>query len=475
MMRLDKRGRRYGLRERLLLANLLTACVVVAIALLFDVAPSGRIWWTFVILLVAISAVTYMEGTQWLDRLQRLRWTVQRLQRKTGADEEGDELDDLGERLTEVAERYQTAVTELRTEQDLSKRILEGMQEGVLLLDRQQRILMANAALKEMLILGPDVHGKPLVDVVSQAELSDLVTTAAQEGAGSTELELEGLRPRRVIVRALPLSGGGGGILAVFVDVTDIRRLENLRREFVANVSHELRTPVTSVLSAAETLREAIVDNPTAAAKFVGIIERNTERLRRLIEDILDLSRIEARELKLAREPIALRAFFEHICALFRDRADKRGMVLRSEGDASLTLLADRRALEQILANLVDNAVKYAREKGTISLSAEVLADTTIIIVADDGPGIDRVHLTRLFERFYRVDPGRSREQGGTGLGLSIVKHLAEAMGGSVTVQSDVGKGTSFRVELPNREQPNSVRPPISFDSTPPPPVRVGS
>ena len=474
-MRLDKRGRRYGLRERLLLANLLTAGVVVAISFLFDFAPSGRIWWTFVVLLVAISAVTYLEGTQWLERLQRLRWTVQRLQRKSGADEEGDELDDLGERITEVAERYETAVTELRTEQDLSKRILEGMQEGVLLLDRQHRILMANAALKEMLILGPDVHGKPLVDVVSQAELSDLVTTAAQEGAGSTELELEGLRPRRVIVRALPLSGSGGGILAVFVDVTDIRRLENLRREFVANVSHELRTPVTSVLSAAETLREAIVVNPAAAEKFVGIIERNTERLRRLIEDILDLSRIEARELKLKREPIALRPFFEHICALFRDRGDKRGMNLRAAAEGELSLLADKRALEQILANLVDNAVKYARERGTISLSAEVGPDTTVITVADDGPGIDHVHLTRLFERFYRVDPGRSREQGGTGLGLSIVKHLAEAMGGSVQVESVVGKGTSFRVELPNREPPPSIRPPIRFDSTPPPPVKVGS
>jgi two-component system phosphate regulon sensor histidine kinase PhoR len=263
------------------------------------------------------------------------------------------------------------------------------------------------------------------------------------------EIDFGTLQPRRLLVRVGLLPGDQGGLLAVFVDVTEVRRLESLRREFVANVSHELRTPVTAVRSAAETLQNAASEDPVAARAFIGIIERNAERLHDLVEDLLDLSRIESRGLKLNIEPLDLDAVYDQVLSLFGERAEKRGTFLAHEVPHDLPrVLADRRALEHVLTNLVDNAVKYCPAGTHIRLYAVAEGPDIELIVEDDGPGIEQRHLPRLFERFYRVDAGRSREIGGTGLGLSIVKHLVEAMGGTVHVESTPGVGTKFGVRL---------------------------
>jgi two-component system phosphate regulon sensor histidine kinase PhoR len=222
-----------------------------------------------------------------------------------------------------------------------------------------------------------------------------------------------------------------------------------MRKDFVANVSHELRTPIATVLSAAETLHRAGLEDETAN-EFVQIIERNAERLRQLVEDLLDLSRIEAKEFHFKLEPIELAPLVQHVFSIYREQAAAKRVSLVARVEARAKVKADRRALEQILCNLVDNAVKYTSESSTVTLRSDTEDGWVCIEVADTGPGIEAKHLPRLFERFYRADAGRSRAVGGTGLGLSIVKNLAEAMTGSVDVESQPGSGSTFSVKLPN-------------------------
>lgn len=379
-----------------------------------------------------------------------------------------EDVGQLGAAFDELAGSFSRTVGELRGERDLVGAILDGMLEGVLLLDKEGKVALMNPALREMLLLraGADVIGQPLLEVVRHAELKELLDRArTTKTTCSGEIELGGLKPRRLLVRGsafTPGAGGAGraqegGLLAVFFDVTDIRRLESLRRDFVANVSHELRTPVTAILSAAETLDMALEKDPEGARRFVAIIERNAARLQGLIEDLLELSRIESRELRLRPERFDFEAFATHVVGLFRERADKKNIAIRLDCPKRLEVDCDRRALEQVLTNLVDNAVKYCVEGCTVIVRAErdVGAEAARgpgfrLRVADDGPGIEEKHMGRLFERFYRVDAGRSREMGGTGLGLAICKHLVEAMGGSIRVESTLGKGTTFEVRLPD-------------------------
>jgi len=357
---------------------------------------------------------------------------------------------ELGRTLDKLARGLNSTVEELRGERDRMAGILEGMQEGVILLDAKRRIVLLNPALREMLLLPADAVGKPLLDVVRNAELRDLFDAAATEDEPTTqEVDIGIIKPRRLLARVARMPGEQRQFVAVFVDVTEVRRLESMRRDFVANVSHELRTPVTAIRSAAETLIDGAATDPTAAGAFISIIERNATRLQNLVEDLLDLSRIESRGFRLSFEPIELRPIFSQVLGLFRERAAEKKVALeeRALGDVP-KVRADRRALEHVLTNLIDNAVKYCGAGAHVWVSVAVGADSVTVSVSDDGPGIDERHLPRIFERFYRVDAGRSREVGGTGLGLSIVKHLVEAMGGTVSVQSKVNQGTSFAFTL---------------------------
>jgi two-component system, OmpR family, phosphate regulon sensor histidine kinase PhoR len=371
-----------------------------------------------------------------------------------------DELGELAAALDQLGASVGATLDNLRHERDLQGRILDGMQEGVLVLDRDGRLVMMNPALRQMLLLGADAKGKLLIEVVRHAELHELVKRArVGRTTAMGEVDLPGIKPRRLLTHATALAGEAGGLLAVCVDVTDLRRLESLRRDFVANVSHELRTPVTAVRSAAETLQvSALKDpDPAVAMRFVEIIERNAERLQSLIEDLLELSRLESKEFKLKKERIDLGTVSSIVFGLFRQRADKKGIRLSADLPSDLPLLqTDQRALEQVLSNLVENAVKYCPPGSVVSIGASVdpaarSGDGVVrVTVSDNGPGVDPKHVPRLFERFYRVDAGRSRDVGGTGLGLSIVKHLVEAMGGSVTVDSKVGRGSTFAVTVPS-------------------------
>jgi len=366
-----------------------------------------------------------------------------------------DEFGALSRALDRLAKNLSTTLQELRKERDRLSGILAGMQEGVLLVDRQNRVALVNPALRAMLLLGADAVGKTPLEVIRHAELKELFDEVEHSDQAETgEIEVSGLKPRRLLVRVAPLAGEERGLFAVFVDVTEMRRLESLRKDFVANVSHELRTPVTAIRSAAETLDGVCDRDPAATRQFIDIIERNAARLQGLVEDLLDLSRIESRELRLELAAIDAKPLYEHVVSLFRERADKKRVRLVIDAPSDVApVRADRRALEHVFTNLVDNAVKYCPSGAEIRLGARDDGDGVRLFVKDDGPGIEARHLPRLFERFYRVDAGRSRELGGTGLGLSIVKHLVESMRGTVGVESTPGVGTTFNVTLRRAER----------------------
>jgi two-component system, OmpR family, phosphate regulon sensor histidine kinase PhoR len=338
-----------------------------------------------------------------------------------------------------------------KAEVERQRHILQSMQEGVLVLDKRARIVFVNRSLREMLLMSNDVLERNALDVVRSSELQSLLERTQAEGSPQAcELETEGIKPRRLLVQASPLGDASAGTVVVFVDVTEVRRLESLRRDFVANVSHELRTPVTAIRSAAETLRASALSDPKMALMFLDMVDRNAQRLGALVEDLLDLSRIESNTYKLNLERLSVGQVAQDCLSLFRERADKKNLKLLLDTSQELSEVeSDKRALEQVLTNLIDNAVKYCPQGREISVRTSDHGDTVRISVRDTGPGIDAKHLPRLFERFYRVDPGRARDKGGTGLGLSIAKHLAEAMHASLSVESTPGEGTCFHLDMP--------------------------
>jgi two-component system phosphate regulon sensor histidine kinase PhoR len=367
------------------------------------------------------------------------------------------EVAELGRALDALAESLTTTLNSLRAERDLLGVILESMQEGVLVLDQDARMLLVNPALRTTLRLPPSAEGRAALELIRNADLQAILDRAGRaRGPVTGEIETTAPKARRLLVHAAPLPPLGGksrGLLAVFVDVTEIRRLETLRKDFVANVSHELRTPITAVRSAVDTLRLTLDGDPAASERFVEIIDRNAQRLGALVEDLLDLSRIESKEFRPDAKPISLRAVSDQVVSMMRTRIEEKSITVNNDIAPDLPAArADRRALEQVFTNLLDNGVKYCGVNSRIRLSAARQGRELRVEIADTGPGIEPRHLPRLFERFYRVDSGRSRDMGGTGLGLSIVKHLIEAMAGTIGVDSTPGKGSTFWFTLPLAE-----------------------
>ena len=372
------------------------------------------------------------------------------------------ELAGLGQALDKLASELSSAMEAIRAEKDLLSGLLEGMQEGVLVTDREGRLQLLNRALREMLLIGSDTVGRPISEAVNNAEIVPLLADARRKGSSVAELDLPGLKPRHVLAHASRLLPSRGGEVAVFFDVTEVRRLENLRRDFVANVSHELRTPVTAVRSAAETLRSAVENDPKSALRFIDIIERNASRLQACIDDLLFLSRIEAKQFNFALRHLAPASVAAPVLLLLRERAERRGVrIVLDAPYMHPPVWCDARALEQIFTNLVENAIKYCPDS-TVTLRTTLVYGRTRIEVADTRPGISAAQLPRIFERFYRVDSSRSRDPSGTGLGLAIVKHLVEGLGGHISVDSELGKGTVFHLDLPAVPAAGSLPPGVS-------------
>ena len=367
-----------------------------------------------------------------------------------------DEIGTLGRALNAMAARLREKIQDLEQEQAKATAILDEMVEGVLAVDGHDAILLINERARAMFGLGtPRPEGKPFLEVVRNADLHAILRAVRAPGEGGVsrhELRLAGPTDRRLQVNAVPLRLAGDEVGAVMVlhDVTELRRLEQVRTEFVANVSHELRTPLTAIHGYLETLLGGALEERENARRFLEIVFRHTERLGRLLDDLTDLSNIELGRVALRLEGVRLDEVVDSVLAIIAPKAEAGRVTLAAHLAPGLgPVSADRDRLAQILINLVDNAVKYTPAGGRVTVSARrTEGDRVEVAVAETGVGIPPADLPRITERFYRVDKARSRELGGTGLGLAIVKHLVLAHGGALAIDSTPGRGTTVRVTL---------------------------
>jgi two-component system phosphate regulon sensor histidine kinase PhoR len=333
------------------------------------------------------------------------------------------------------------------------KVLFDSMLEGLLLLDRNRKIYLANRTFKSLFNLKVEVRGKTIVEALRLHELDELLSRVeVEKSVLDYEIKLPDMNERWLQVNAAAITNAAGereGTILVFHDLTRLKQLERQREEFVANVSHELRTPLSLIKGYVETLLDGARNNPEVAERFLKTIERNANRLDLLIQDLLTISALESGRMKLELSPVNLRALAEKIFGDLHSKADNKNMTLVNELP-ELAAIGDTNRLDQVFANLVDNAIKYGRAEGSVTVGGKKLDDGRLeIFVRDDGPGIPPEALDRVFERFYRVDKARSRDQGGTGLGLSIVKHIVHAHGGEVRAESVPGEGATFFFTLP--------------------------
>lgn len=377
-----------------------------------------------------------------------------------------DEIGELVTTLNALSLRLNEMQEELQQEKEKSEAMLQRMADGIIVTDVSGRIVLFNPAAERIFgIPAARAVGRTITDVFMDYDLSAMLARALSQGVPQTgEVKVE--RPQErildVFVTLVETEGGQGhGAVIVLHDLTEIRRLENIRRDFVANVSHELRTPIASLRAMSETLLMGAKDDPEASQQFLETMLKETERLSSLLDDLLELARIEAGKREPRRVDLNVRELVETVLNKLRPHAERKQLHLTVDVPDDLTLRADPDAMQQILVNLLDNAIKYTPNGGSVTVRGEVMGDkemdggsssslpSVVLSVSDTGVGIPREHQSRIFERFYRVDKARSREMGGTGLGLSIVKHLVEAQGGQVTVESEVGRGSTFTVTLP--------------------------
>ena len=364
-----------------------------------------------------------------------------------------DEVAVLARSLNRMADELQERLVLLERERSQLRTVLEGMVEGVVLTDPTGRILLANDAFRRIFNAQLPVEGRRPLETARVPALQEAIESALEADEPVTrEIALGGAQDKviQASLASIRESGETVGAVAVFHDVSELKRLERVRREFVANVSHELRTPLTAIKGYAETLRDGGLRDPETAAEFVRVIHRHAERLRALIEDLLDLAAVEQGEARIDLAPVALRDVATQAEAVARPAAAGKRHTLTLDVPGDLPrVLADRDRLGQVLINLLDNAVKFTPEGGRIEVSARPSSGRVVVSVKDNGVGIPPEDIGRIFERFYRVGRSRDRREGGTGLGLAIAKHLTQAMGGTIEVESRPGSGTTFRVSLP--------------------------
>jgi two-component system phosphate regulon sensor histidine kinase PhoR len=381
-------------------------------------------------------------------------------------------------KLSRVTSELKTTLEKLKDEKEQREAILSSMEEGVVVTDRRGTVTMANRKAEEL--FGKDLFGKRVVEISRNPELHRIIEEGGKKGETiNGEITLSAPQPMNLSVTMTPFVRNKEtmGSLIVFHDITLLKKLETMRIDFVANVSHELKTPLTAIKGFAETLKEGAIDDKEHALKFVDIIKNNADRLSRLVEDLLTLSNIELGKVSFDIKPVDIEEVARSVVSTLEPRAKAKGIDLEVVIEKGLRVLADKDRLAQILLNLVDNGIKFT-EKGRVRVTAQKIevekmrslegekrlstsqplnlstfAEPVEISVTDTGIGIAPKDVPRLGERFYRVDPARSRELGGTGLGLAIVKHLVTSMGGKLSIESEPGKGTKISFTMPSSMQ----------------------
>jgi two-component system, OmpR family, phosphate regulon sensor histidine kinase PhoR len=423
------------------------------------------LWLWSLLILVMAGAATLLVSRAFSDRVERLKEFSRRVAegdfRPLPGDGSGDALEALGTSLNQTALRLDGTIRTLTEERNLSSAILGSMVEGVAVVNGAERLVFANPGFAE--ILGIDVpprSGSALVEVVRQSELIEAVR-AVLRGEPRVEAEVVTGTLRQHFFAATVASvtaGKTSGAIIVLHDITDLRKLERVRRDFVANVSHEFKTPLTAIQGFAETLLAGALEDAQNRGRFLEIIVEHSRRLARLTDDLLKLSKMDADRLELEISDTSVTQFVATCLETAQRRAVEKQLEIIVEVPEDLPYIAaDPRRLAEVLQNLLDNAIQYTLPGGQITLSATREGREVVFTVSDTGIGIPKADQPRIFERFYRVDVARSREVGGTGLGLAIAKHLVEVHGGRLWVDSEIGQGSQFHFSVPEFEKGSTL------------------
>jgi two-component system phosphate regulon sensor histidine kinase PhoR len=369
-----------------------------------------------------------------------------------------DELGNLAEAFNYMSEQIKFRIDEVLRNKSRLEAVLLSMFEGVVVVDSNSTIVLMNQALRDFLYIQENPVGKRLLEAIRNVEIQEIVdsTLKLQKGVTSREISLVFPEERILLVHGTPVIRENtveGGVF-VFHDITELRKLEKIRQDFVANVSHELRTPISSIKGYAETLLEGALNEKKTAKSFLEIIHLDANRLAQLIDDLLDLSKIESGKLSLELKPCSITSIVDKVLVRLKRSIKDKSIVIHKDIPRALpNVLADEAGIIQVLFNLIDNAIKYNRQKGEITIQARSKDVFVQVDISDTGVGIPEKDLPRIYERFYRVDKARSRELGGTGLGLSIVKHIVQAHQGEVNVHSILGQGSTFSFTIPSVSQ----------------------
>lgn len=419
-----------------------------------------------VVILVAGGLVSFLFSSRFAVRVEQLKDFSSRVAcgdfRALRFDGPRDELADLANSLNETAAQLNTTIRSLSGERNQSSAILRSMVEGVAVIDSHERLVFCNRAFLDILNLDPaKSERRPIIEVIRHSELLGLIRKALQGFEGlQADIAMGIIQQRHFSVSAAPVKAletnpsshveTPTGAVVVLHDVTELRRLERVRQDFVANVSHEFKTPLTAIQGFAETLLGGALSDPKNNRRFLEIIRDHATRLARLTDDLLKLARIEAGKLELQFFPVNLAELVDGCAETSSLKSTQKQIALDIDIPGDLPpVRADASLLHEVLQNLLDNAIQYTPAGGKIQVRAAVNGRDTVVTVDDTGIGIPLAEQERIFERFYRVDAARSREAGGTGLGLSITRHIVEAHGGRIWVESEVGRGSRFSFSVP--------------------------